>query len=81
MLSLQSNIITVLPSVIVILWSQVVMVPNRRSIAVNFILVSHEASTEHVQVEDPVRGNDGYPGFHRKTLLSFELKLEQGSRT
>lgn len=80
MLSLQSNIIVVLPSVIVILWSQAVLDPSLRSIAVNLTLELHEASTEHVQDVDPVRGDDGYPGFHRKTLLSFVFKLEQGSR-
>lgn len=71
---------TVLPSVIVILWSQAVLVPSLRSIAVSLTVELHEASIEHVQDEDPVREDEGYPGFHRKTLLSFVFKLEQGFR-
>lgn len=80
MLSLQSNASTVAPSVIVILWLQAVVEPSLRSSAVNLTVESHEASMEHVQAVDPVRGDEGYPGFHRKTRLSFVFKLEQGSR-
>lgn len=79
MLSLQSNTITVLPSVIVMLWSQLVVVPSLRSIAFNLILEAHDASTEHVQVEVPDKGN-GYAEFQRKTTLSFVFKFVQGSR-
>ena len=66
-------------STIEILCPHVVLVPRRRSIAVNLTLESQEASTEHVQLEDPFNIAVGYPEFHRKTLLSFVFRFVHGS--
>ena len=75
MLCEQSNTCVEAPSTIEILCPHVVLVPMRRSIAVNLTLESQEASTEHVQLEDPANIAVGYPEFHRNTLLSFVFRL------
>jgi hypothetical protein len=67
------------PSTIKILCPHVVLVPRRRSIAVNLTFESQEASTEHVQLEDPFNIVVGYPEFQRKTLLSIVFRFMHGS--
>jgi len=68
------------PSTIEILCPHVVRMPRRRSIDANLTFESQEASTEHVQLEDPVNIVAGYPEFHRNTLLSSVFRFVQGSK-